>query len=459
MLRVQSTPQLHGKPVYKSQEEQYDEIQLLRYRAADLRDDNQLLRAQLAKCREELSKRHRETEKRLEEAAAKSETGSTSGICGGGTNTSTSATVTSLKLRLFRLEQVLKEKEEEVRRLRADTRTVRLKELKLQVQVYYRELLRLRRQLSDRRRDLGPGPGLGHGSPSDLALVTGEARRLRRENRRLKAQLGDTETLPEAIRGGLTVAVKHEGTSRTDLILTVESLEASVRRSEADYQLVLKQSSRHQRAKEEHERQRQREERRREEEERRRESAEREREQYRSAVQRWKRESQAADASLQRQNAELLSRVEHLQEELLRVSSSPLTPSSSQTPSSGPHTRPSSRRREIEMEDVVLSFRRRCAARRIAAGWQRYNNRKKLRQNLSVIRRLARGYLRRVALLEENAAILALPEVALPIDPTTNYKYVPLTEGGAAGAVRTVQSAVRQVLVQAALTVDSSPHS
>ncbi|XP_043206578.1 uncharacterized protein LOC122372955 [Amphibalanus amphitrite] len=111
------------------------------------------------------------------------------------------------------------------------------------------------------------------------------------------------------------------------------------------------------------------------------------------------------------------------------------------------------------MEDVVLSFRRRCAARRIAAGWQRYNNRKKLRQNLSVIRRLARGYLRRVALLEENAAILALPEVALTINPTTNYKYVPLTEGGAAGAVRTVQSAVRQVLVQAALTADSSPHS
>ena len=60
------------------QEEQYDEIQLLRYRAADLRDDNQLLRAQLAKCREELGKRCRETEKRLEDAAAKvrSRTGS-----------------------------------------------------------------------------------------------------------------------------------------------------------------------------------------------------------------------------------------------------------------------------------------------------------------------------------------------------------------------------------------------
>ena len=48
---------------------------------------------------------------------------------------------------------------------------------------------------------------------------------------------------------GVTVAVKHQSSSRTDLILTVESLEASVRRSEADYQLVIKQSTRHQRAK------------------------------------------------------------------------------------------------------------------------------------------------------------------------------------------------------------------
>ena len=45
-----------------------------------------------------------------------------------------------LKLRVFRLEQVLREKEEEVRRLRADTRTTKLQEMRLQVQVYYREV-------------------------------------------------------------------------------------------------------------------------------------------------------------------------------------------------------------------------------------------------------------------------------------------------------------------------------
>ncbi|XP_037073985.1 IQ domain-containing protein E-like [Pollicipes pollicipes] len=151
MIRVQSTPQLHGKPVYKSQEEQYDEIQLLRHRAADLRDDNQLLRAQLAKCRAELGRHYRDAERRLEEAAAKCEP------AGG------AASLSGLKLRVFRLEQVLREKEDEVRRLRADTRTSRLQEMRLQVQVYYRELMRLRRQLTERRdhgrlvRLTGPG--------------------------------------------------------------------------------------------------------------------------------------------------------------------------------------------------------------------------------------------------------------------------------------------------------------
>lgn len=54
---------------------------MLRYRVADLREDNQLLRGQLAKCRAELSRRYRETEVRLEDAAAKVRTGGRIG-CG-----------------------------------------------------------------------------------------------------------------------------------------------------------------------------------------------------------------------------------------------------------------------------------------------------------------------------------------------------------------------------------------
>ena len=71
-----------------------------------------------------------------------SDTGSSSGIVSGvgGGGGGGVASLTSLKLRVFRLEQMLREKEEEVRRLKADTRTARLKEMKLQVQVYYREV-------------------------------------------------------------------------------------------------------------------------------------------------------------------------------------------------------------------------------------------------------------------------------------------------------------------------------
>ncbi|XP_037074681.1 uncharacterized protein LOC119095934 [Pollicipes pollicipes] len=100
------------------------------------------------------------------------------------------------------------------------------------------------------------------------------------------------------------------------------------------------------------------------------------------------------------------------------------------------------------MEDVVLSFRRRCAARRIAAGWQTYNNRKKLRQNLAAIRRCARNHIRRAAFLHENSVILATSLV----DPTPAP-----TEPSVGGpeSFRAIQRAMREVLTQAVLARDS----
>ena len=61
-----------------------------------------------------------------------------------------------------------------------------------------------------------------------------------------------------------------------------------------------------------------------------------------------------------------------------------------------------------------------------------------------------------MALLEENATIMALPEVASPFERVANYRCGPLLADGAADAVRVVQGAVRQVLMQAALVTDAT---
>ncbi|XP_042234024.1 IQ domain-containing protein E-like isoform X3 [Homarus americanus] len=129
-----------GKPTYKSQEEQYQEIQELRRDLGELRVENSSLKTRSRRLEEDLLRRDRQIEQLMDPAkndeARRKLTDKGASL------------VSSLKLRVSRLEATLKEKEAELGKLQASTKATALNEMKIEAETYYQEVVRLRNQLN-----------------------------------------------------------------------------------------------------------------------------------------------------------------------------------------------------------------------------------------------------------------------------------------------------------------------
>nr|XP_045604301.1 IQ domain-containing protein E-like isoform X2 [Procambarus clarkii] len=129
-----------GKPTYKSQEEQYQEIQELRRSLGELREENSNLKTRSRRLEEDLIRRDRQIEQLMDPAkndeARRKLTDKGASL------------VSSLKLRVSRLEATLKEKEAELAKLQASTKATALNEMKIEAETYYQEVVRLRNQLN-----------------------------------------------------------------------------------------------------------------------------------------------------------------------------------------------------------------------------------------------------------------------------------------------------------------------
>lgn len=129
-----------GKPSYKSQEEQYQEIQELRRSLGDLREENSSLKTRSRRLEEDLIRRDRQIEQLMDPAkndeARRKLTDKGASL------------VSSLKLRVSRLEATLKDKEAELGKLQASCKATSLNELKIEAETYYQEVVRLRNQLN-----------------------------------------------------------------------------------------------------------------------------------------------------------------------------------------------------------------------------------------------------------------------------------------------------------------------
>ncbi|XP_069951653.1 IQ domain-containing protein E-like isoform X4 [Cherax quadricarinatus] len=129
-----------GKPTYKSQEEQYQEIQELRRSLGELREENSSLKTRSRRLEEDLIRRDRQIDQLMDPAkndeARRKLTDKGASL------------VSSLKLRVSRLEATLKEKEAELAKLQASTKATALNEMKIEAETYYQEVVRLRNQLN-----------------------------------------------------------------------------------------------------------------------------------------------------------------------------------------------------------------------------------------------------------------------------------------------------------------------
>ncbi|KAK3886848.1 hypothetical protein Pcinc_009019 [Petrolisthes cinctipes] len=129
-----------GKPTYKSQEEQYQEIQELRRDLGELREENSSLRTRSRRLEEDLLRRDRQLHQLMDPAkndeARRQLTDKGASV------------VSSLKLRVSRLEATLRDKEAEVAKLRASAKATALHEMKVEAETYYQEVVRLRNQLN-----------------------------------------------------------------------------------------------------------------------------------------------------------------------------------------------------------------------------------------------------------------------------------------------------------------------
>ncbi|KAG7162113.1 IQ domain-containing protein E-like, partial [Homarus americanus] len=121
-----------GKPTYKSQEEQYQEIQELRRDLGELRVENSSLKTRSRRLEEDLLRRDRQIEQLMDPAkndeARRKLTDKGASL------------VSSLKLRVSRLEATLKEKEAELGKLQASTKATALNEMKIEAETYYQEV-------------------------------------------------------------------------------------------------------------------------------------------------------------------------------------------------------------------------------------------------------------------------------------------------------------------------------
>ncbi|XP_066959012.1 IQ domain-containing protein E-like isoform X5 [Macrobrachium rosenbergii] len=129
-----------GKPTYKSQEEQYQEILELRRNLGELREEHSGLKTRNRRLEEDLIRRDRQIEQLMDPAkndeARRKLTDKGASL------------VSSLKLRVSRLEATLKDKEAELAKLQASAKATALNEMKIEAETYYQEVVRLRNQLN-----------------------------------------------------------------------------------------------------------------------------------------------------------------------------------------------------------------------------------------------------------------------------------------------------------------------
>lgn len=127
-----------GTPAYKTQEEYYDEVLQLRKQIGALNQENSTIKTKLRRLEEDNQKKEKEISVLLNPGKHEDFHRTLRDH-----HPSSSAIIHGLKQKILKLETQLKDKENTYNKLKSDLKTTKIEELKVQMETYYQEIVRL----------------------------------------------------------------------------------------------------------------------------------------------------------------------------------------------------------------------------------------------------------------------------------------------------------------------------
>ncbi|XP_076069065.1 uncharacterized protein LOC143041149 isoform X3 [Oratosquilla oratoria] len=258
-----------GKPAYKSQEEQYEEIQELRKTLGEIREEHSSLKTRNRRLEEDLLKRDRQIDQLMDPTK--------NDMARRKLTDKGAAVVSSLQLRVSRLEGALRDKETQLSKLHSSTKATALREMKIQTETYYQEVVRLRNQLNivqlqqhqhqmahttppatDHQSDLQNGAGVRESGHDHRMLNEAETEaqmkhlqqtmiKIEAENIQLNQEVAsimkDKKKLAEDLDRvlGITDEIKdnYEGLNHSELIAAIENGKREVEKWQQQHQQLM----------------------------------------------------------------------------------------------------------------------------------------------------------------------------------------------------------------------------
>ncbi|XP_067935175.1 IQ domain-containing protein E-like isoform X2 [Watersipora subatra] len=235
-----------GTPAYKTPEEYYDEVLELRKQIGVLDKDSSLLRAKLRRVEEDNLKKEKEIESLMDPTKS-----------GDLRRTLTdrkpdsSAVVHSLKQKIMRLEQQVREKEQSISTMKSDVRATNLEELRLKMEMFYQEIIRLRsmKTATTPRQPPKSASKETKETPSKIKALNDTILRMNEKNVRLTAEnkslKEDLEQLMAQVADTKERKLEYEDMSKRELASKLAKLEGKLesQKSKGDSASLISQDT------------------------------------------------------------------------------------------------------------------------------------------------------------------------------------------------------------------------
>lgn len=223
-----------GKPAYKTPEEYYDEVLALKKQIHAINSDNSTLKSKVRRIEEDNIKKEREIEHLLDPSKSDEMRRTLADK-----RPDTGTVIHSLKQKILKLEHQLKDKEAEYNKLHSDLKTTKVEELKMQMETFYKEIVRLNQIKSlptnSVARKTAPlvqeSPGKLKALRETILRMNEQSTRLMAENKTLKQ---DLSKFMEDAQNNRDRKKEYDDMTKKELMSALGKLEKRLDRTEAD---------------------------------------------------------------------------------------------------------------------------------------------------------------------------------------------------------------------------------
>ncbi|XP_071963918.1 uncharacterized protein [Antedon mediterranea] len=218
-----------GVPVYKPQEDMYDDILELRKTVTVLKQESELIKARHRRLEDD----NKMKEKYIDELMMASRTGDMK-MTSSGKIIDPNAKIVTLKQRNVKLEMAVKEKENALKKLHEDMKCTNIEEMKIAMETFYQEVQRLRIEQSENEKLSRSMKQSGNNNAKLKALngtvlrLTEANQRMQSENKLLKLDLERAMDKSSPRSGGKGGKGDYKDMDRQNLLATINKLEKEV---------------------------------------------------------------------------------------------------------------------------------------------------------------------------------------------------------------------------------------